>query len=128
MQAPSYGIFLMFMFAFMLFLPDSSGYYLERSKADRAAEHILDEAKKTGQIDVALVSNVLAAQNLSPSDWSITYTQGQVAYNEPMVVQIEGKYRMKAFYAIGQAFGDSVNSDLSIKIKRQEVSQVYVRN
>ncbi|MDP4087307.1 MAG: DUF4320 family protein [Bacillota bacterium] len=127
MNTPSFGIYLMFFLMFTLFLPDMSMYFVQYQNVRDFTDALIEEGGKNGQIDQTLVDTELARYNLSLSDWNVTVTGGQVDYNHPIKVQVQGKYKLRAFYVIGQVFGDSLVSELPIKISREMSSQVFLR-
>lgn len=126
-NVPSFGIILMFFFMFMLFIPDVSMYFIQYQTASNLANTLVEKGGKNGQIDQTLIDDELAEYHLSSSNWHITATSGQVDYNQPIKVEVEGTYKMRAMYAIGQAFGDENISNLPIKVSREMNSQVFLR-
>lgn len=118
---------LIFFALFALLLPDIAGFATNYVKANNAASAIIDSGQKYGEIDRDSANQILTDRNLSPNQWSVSFTQSKVDFNEPMTVQVKGGYQIMALYMIGKAFGDSINSYIPINIQREAVGQVYRR-
>ncbi|MEK5176711.1 DUF4320 family protein [Heyndrickxia sp. FSL W8-0496] len=126
-STPFYMVGLIFFALFALLLPDIAGFATNYVKANNAASAIIDSGQKYGEIDRDSANQILTDRNLSPNQWSVSFTQSKVDFNEPMTVQVKGGYQIMALYMIGKAFGDSINSYIPINIQREAVGQVYRR-
>ncbi|MDX8367201.1 hypothetical protein [Cytobacillus sp. IB215665] len=126
-SSPGLMISLLFFGLFALFLPDFMGYTLHYVNANQAAEEIIDSGQKYGVIDTQSAEQILSNRNLPNDFWEVSFTTNEVDYNEPTEVNISGTYQIKALYILGQAFGDSIPSQLPINIKREALGQVYRR-
>lgn len=126
-QGPSYGIYLMLFFLFVILVPDVASYFMNYTKANQVASVVVDSGMKNGQIQADVLEEEMTRRGMTFDKWSVTLTGDTVDYNEPLEVEITGVYQIRALYALGKAFGDSVDAEIPIRVKRQALGQVYYR-
>ena len=104
-------------------------YGINYVKATQVVDAALDSGKKDGKIPAGKIEAEMSARSMDPSKWKVDYTKGIVDYNQPLEVSMEGTYRIKAFYALGNLFGEEMKkvSFIPIKVKRETNGQVYYR-
>ena len=129
-QTIAYGLLLPLILFFVMLVPDFVMYSNYTVKAHNIATNAIEIAEKTGGFSDDLESYVeeqLENNNMYPDQWTVSFTEGRVDYNQPIYITLKGSYRVSAFDTI---FGENEEriKNLPIQATKSGIGQVFFRN